>query len=322
MPTRKIHDIEFSELLQLEPHGPDTYVGIAARYPWGGRLFGGQVVAQALRAAARTVDPDRAWGLVEETWHAMEQVRRYAEASGIDSHDEVGNDAAGWFSLGDRDLGTHLYRTSRRRAGASLSQVTAEITRSWGLQLRLLPVTHDRLRTMVTTIDEGEISFQEYFVRRRHDVTVTSVRFDGASSCRPADGVLDAIEAAERIVIAPSNPAVSIDPVLAVPGVREALVERRTDVIAVSPIIGGKALKGPADRLLHELGRESSVVGVAEWYADLIGTLVIDRVDAEHADAVAAAGPRPIVADTIMAQPGVTERLATLLLTVELSGLE
>ncbi len=171
---------------------------------------------------------------------------------------------------------------------------------------------------MVTTVDEGEITFQEYFVRRQHDVAVTAVRFDGAKEATPAPGVLDAINNAERIIVAPSNPAVSIDPVLAVPGITEALQARRDDVIAVSPIIGGKALKGPADRLLHELGRESSVVGVAEWYAELVGTLVIDTVDADLADAVAAVGPRPIVTDTIMAQPGVTEALADLLLTTVL----
>ncbi len=253
---------------------------------------------------ADAVSAERGWGLEGESWQAMEMVGRYGGVA--------------WFGLGDRDLGTHLYRTHRLSQGADLTTVTAEITTAWGLDLRLVPVTHDRLRTMVTTVDEGEISFQEYFVRRQHDVAVTSVRFDGAATATPAPGVLDAIANAERIIIAPSNPAVSIDPVLAVPGITAALQARRNDVVAVSPIIGGKALKGPADRLLHELGRESSVVGVAEWYAELIGTLVIDTVDADLADAVAAAGPRPIVTDTIMAQPGVTEALGDLLLTINL----
>ncbi len=255
---------------------------------------------------ADAVSAERGWGLDGESWQAMEMVGRYG---GID-----------WFGLGDRDLGTHLYRTQRLSEGADLTEVTAEITAAWGLELRLLPVTHDRLRTMVTTVDEGEISFQEYFVRRRHDVAVTAVRFDGVDAARPAPGVLEAIEGAARIIIAPSNPAVSIDPVLAVPGVSEALESRRADVVAVSPIIGGKALKGPADRLLHELGRESSVVGVAEWYADRIGTLVIDTVDAELADAVRTVGPTPVVADTIMAHPGVTESLADLLLDPALTA--
>ncbi len=249
---------------------------------------------------ADAVSAERGWGLEGETWQAMEMVGRYG---GVD-----------WFGLGDRDLGTHLYRTQRLSDGADLSQVTAEIARAWGLDVPLLPATHDRLRTMVTTVDEGEISFQEYFVRRQHDVAVTSVRFDGADSARPAPGVMNALTEARRIVVAPSNPAVSIDPVLAVPGIRQQLVQRRSDVIAVSPIIGGKALKGPADRLLVELGRESSVVGVARWYADIVGTLVIDTVDAHLAPDIEALGVRAVVAETVMAQPGVTESLAELLL--------
>ncbi len=253
---------------------------------------------------ADAVSAERGWGLEGESWQAMEMVGRYG---GVD-----------WFSLGDRDLGTHLHRTQRLAEGADLTTVTAEITAAWGLDLRLLPVTHDRLRTMITTVDEGEITFQEYFVRRRHDVAVTAVRFDGAAEARPAPGVIEAIEGAARIIIAPSNPAVSIDPVLAVPGVSEALEARRADVVAVSPIVGGKALKGPADRLLEELGRESSAIGVAQWYADRVGTLVIDTVDAALADAVRVAGPSPVIADTIMSQPGVTESLAQLLLDPDL----
>lgn len=249
---------------------------------------------------ADAVSAERGWGLEGESWQAMEMVGRY---DGID-----------WFGLGDRDLGTHLYRTQRLSEGADLSQVTAEIAKAWGLELSILPATHDRLRTMVTTEDEGEISFQEYFVRRQHNVPVTSVRFDGAAQASPARGVLDALRNADRIIIAPSNPAVSIDPVLAVPGIAEILVERRNDVIAVSPIIGGKAIKGPADRLLVELGRESSVVGVARWYADVVGTLVIDTIDAASSEAIEALGVRPVVTDTIMSQPGVTESLAALLL--------
>lgn len=254
---------------------------------------------------ADAVSAERGWGLEGESWQAMEMVGRYG---GVD-----------WFNLGDRDLGTHLYRTQRLSEGADLATVTAEITQAWGIDLRLLPVTHDRLRTMVTTVDEGEISFQEYFVRRQHSVAVTSVRFDGAAESTAAPGVIEALEAAERIVIAPSNPAVSIDPVLAVPGIADALRSRRDRVIAVSPIIGGKALKGPADRLLQELGRESSVVGVAEWYADLVGTLVIDTVDQHLATSVTAAGLRPIIAETVMAKPGVTESLARLLLGTDLA---
>lgn len=245
---------------------------------------------------AGAVSQERGWGLEGETWQAMAMVGRYG---GVD-----------WFNLGDRDLGTHLYRTHRLRQGATLSEVTAEIIAAWGLDFRLLPVTDDRLRTMVTTVDEGEISFQEYFVRRHHDVAVTAVRFEGAEATRPAPGVLEVLGTAERIVVAPSNPAVSIDPVLAVPGVRAALAERRDRVVAVSPIIGGRALKGPADRLLAELGYPASAEGVAKWYADVVGTLVIDTVDAELRPAIEALGLQVIVMDTIMADPAVADALA------------
>ncbi|HYI62924.1 MAG TPA: 2-phospho-L-lactate transferase CofD family protein, partial [Acidimicrobiales bacterium] len=145
-----------------------------------------------------------------------------------------------------------------------------------------------------------EIGFQEYFVERQHDVAVTAVRFDGADASRPAPGVLEAIASARRVVVAPSNPIVSIDPVLAVPGVRAAVSARRADVVAVSPIIAGAALKGPADRLLRELGHDASVIGVARLYAPLVGTLLIDDADAHHAAAVEAEGVRCVVAPTIM----------------------
>lgn len=245
---------------------------------------------------AGAISSERGWGLEGESWQAMELLSRYG---GVD-----------WFGLGDRDLGTHLYRTHRLGQGATLADVTQEIAAAWGLQFSLTPVTNDRLRTMVTTIDEGEITFQEYFVRHRHAVAVTSVRFQGAETCLPAPGVIAALETADRIVVAPSNPVVSIDPVLAVPGIRESIVARRRDVVAVSPIVGGKALKGPADRLLTELGRTASVVGVAEWYRDVIGTLIIDTVDADQADAIAALGIAPLVMNAIMSSPDATNDLA------------
>jgi LPPG:FO 2-phospho-L-lactate transferase len=241
------------------------------------------------------IDPERGWGLAGETWQAMESLRR------------LGGEA--WFNLGDRDLGTHLYRTTRRHEGATLTEVTAEITAAWELGLRLLPVTDDPLRTRVTVEGDGEISFQEYFVHRQHSVAVSAVRFAGADESRPAPGVLDAISSADRLVIAPSNQIVSIGPLLAVPGVRDALVARRDDVVAVSPIVAGAALKGPADRLMTELGHEASVVGVARIYAELAATLVIDEADADLAPAVEAEGVRCIVAPTVMSSP---ERAAAL----------
>ena len=251
---------------------------------------------------AGAIDPERGWGLGGETWHAMEGLRRY------------GGDA--WFNLGDRDLGTHLFRTARLQAGASLSQVTAEIAAAWGLQLRLLPVTDDAIRTRVTVAD-GEIGFQDYFVHRKHAVAVRAVRFEGAAEAAPAPGVLEAIAAAATVVIAPSNPIVSIGPVLAVPGVRAAVAARRKDVVAVSPIVAGAALKGPADRLLTELGHESSVVGVARIYAELAATLVIDAADEALAGAVEAEGLRCVVTDTIMSSP---ERSAALARSVLAGG--
>jgi LPPG:FO 2-phospho-L-lactate transferase len=259
---------------------------------------------------AGAIDPDRGWGLVDESWQAMGELRRYAASNGIDGRDDVGNDAAGWFSLGDRDLGTHLYRTSRRQAGATLSQVTREITRRWGLELSVLPVSDDPLRTRLTTVDGTQLSFQEYFVREQHAVAIAEVRVDGAATAHAAPGVIEAIADADVVVIAPSNPVVSIEPVLAVPGVRDAVVDARARCVAISPIVGGVALKGPADRLLRELGHEPSVTGVARWYAPLARVLVIDEVDADLADDVRSSGVEAVVTPTVMSDPPTAAALA------------
>lgn len=245
---------------------------------------------------AGAVSRERGWGLEGETWQAMDSLSRYGGES--------------WFRLGDRDLGTHLYRTERMRAGAPLSQVTAEITRAWGLALQLLPMTDDPVETRVTVEREGELGFQEYFVGRQHSVASTGVRFAGVDDARPGPGVLEAIRDAERVVVCPSNPIVSIGPILAVPGIADALAARREATVAVSPIIAGAALKGPADRLLRELGHESSVVGVARLYAPYASVLVIDEADESLADAVAAAGMHPVVAPTIMRGPDEAAALA------------
>jgi LPPG:FO 2-phospho-L-lactate transferase len=245
---------------------------------------------------AGAIDPDRGWGLRDETWQAMATLERYGGET--------------WFGLGDRDLGTHLYRTRRLADGAPLSEVSGEIARAWGLGMTVLPATDDRVRTMLTLAEDGtEVAFQDYFVRRRHDVAVSAVRFDGADAARPAPGVLAALEAADTIVIAPSNPIVSIGPLLAVDGLRRAVEARRDDVVAVSPLVGGRALKGPADRLMRELGHDDSVAGIARLYARVAGTLVIDDEDAGHADAVRAAGLRCVVTDTIMRDPGAAAAL-------------
>jgi LPPG:FO 2-phospho-L-lactate transferase len=255
---------------------------------------------------AGAINTDTGWGLTDETWQARAMLERYGGVS--------------WFGLGDRDLGTHLYRTQRLSEGADLATVTDEIARSWGLGLRVVPVTCDRVRTMVTlaSADDpdassglgtaalpagSEISFQEYFVQRRHAVPVAAIRIDGADRANPSPGVLDAITGADAVVIAPSNPIVSIEPVLAVPGVREAVAARRETVVAVSPIVAGAALKGPADRMLVELGHEPSVVGVARLYAAIAGTLVIDEADAARAPEVEAEGLRCVVTPTVMRTP-------------------
>ncbi|MEY2426621.1 MAG: 2-phospho-L-lactate transferase [Actinomycetota bacterium] len=235
---------------------------------------------------AEAINPETGWGLAEETWQAMTALDRY---NGLT-----------WFRLGDQDLATHLYRTQRLRDGLGLCAVTREITDAWGLGLRLLPVTEDSLETRVTVEDEGEIGFQEYFVGRQHNVTVTAVRFAGAEAARPGPGVLEAIADAEVVLVCPSNPIVSIGPLLAVPGVRAAIEARRADSVAVSPIVAGAALKGPADRMLRELGHDASVVGVARLYRDLAATLVVDEADRDLAGAVENAGMRCVVAPTVM----------------------
>lgn len=245
---------------------------------------------------AGAIDPERGWGLVDESWQAMAELGRYG-----------GED---WFGLGDRDLGTHLYRTARRRSGATLTEVTAEITAAWGLTCRLLPVTDDPVETRVTLADGTEVGFQEYFVRLQHAVEVTAVRFAGAEQASPTAAAMAAIADADTLVIAPSNPIVSIGPILAVPGVVDAVRSRRDANVAVSPIIGGRALKGPADRMLRELGEESSVVGVARRYRDLAATLVIDETDASLVPEIEAVGMRAVAVPTIMAEPGVATALA------------
>ena len=242
------------------------------------------------------------WGVAGESWVVMDELARIG-----------GED---WFRLGDRDLATHLFRTGRLAAGQPLSAVTTALCDRRGIAVHMVPVTDDPLRTRVTLASRSalgpagtEVCFQDYFVRLAHEVPVRGVRFEGADDARPAPGVIDALARAGMIVVCPSNPLVSIGPLLAVPGVEDALRARRPDVVAVSPIVAGAALKGPADRMLRELGTEPSVVGVARRYASWVGTLVIDEADAAHAAAVEAEGMRCVVAPTVMSTP---ERAADL----------
>jgi LPPG:FO 2-phospho-L-lactate transferase len=245
---------------------------------------------------AGAVNPATGWGLEADTFSTMEDLERYG--------------AATWFRLGDRDLATHLYRTGRLAEGVSLSAVTAEIARAWGVAVRLLPMSDDSVRTRVVLRDGPEVSFQEYFVRLHHQAAVAAVRFEGAATARPAPGVLEALGDAQAVVVCPSNPFLSIGPVLAVPGVRERLEGRRATTVAVSPIVAGAALKGPADRLMAELGYDTSVVGVARLYAPLAAILVVDEADAPLAPAVEAAGMRCVVTPSVMTSPQVAAGLA------------
>jgi LPPG:FO 2-phospho-L-lactate transferase len=254
---------------------------------------------------AGAIDPERGWGLVDETWTAMTALQRYAAVR------PPGSGAAPtWFNLGDRDLATHFYRTARLAEGATLTTVTAEIAAAWGVPERLIPMTDDRVATMVDLLDGRTVTFQEYFVQLRHGVPIRAARFVGAEQATLQPAAAAAITEADIVVIAPSNPIVSIGPLRALAGFDALLAARRDTVVAVSPIVGGMALKGPADRMLVELGMEASVVAVARLYAGIASALVIDPVDAHLADAVAAAGMRPIVVPSIMSTPQISAALA------------
>jgi LPPG:FO 2-phospho-L-lactate transferase len=241
------------------------------------------------------IDPDRGWGVAGDTPRALEQARA------------LGADA--WFWLGDLDLGLHLARTELLRAGRPLSAATARLAEAMGLRATLLPATDDRLRTMVT-IPDGEVDFQTYYVRRRHADPVLGLRFDGAAAARPAPGVLEAIATADVVMIAPSNPFISIDPILAVPGIRAAVTARRERVVAVSPIVAGHALRGPAAAMLDSLGHETSAVGVAGLYRSLAATLVIDHADAPAARGVERLGISARVTGAVMTDAPTRRALA------------
>jgi LPPG:FO 2-phospho-L-lactate transferase len=266
--------------------------------------FHGLLVSPDLDSVTYTLadasNPETGWGLAGETFATMDALDRYGVPT--------------WFRLGDRDLATHLFRTQRLRDGATLSEVTAEITAAWNLECRLLPMSDDRIATRIDArVDDGEpheLRLQEWFVRHRAEPPVVAVRFEGISAARPAPGVLDAIATADTILVCPSNPVISIGPILAVAGVRDALVARRDRVVGVSPIIAGHPVKGPADRLMAPLGMEVSCVGVARAYRDFCGTLVIDADDRARAPAIERLGVHAVVADTLMRDARVAAALA------------
>ena len=242
------------------------------------------------------IDPVNGWGVAGDTRHLMETAI------------ELGEDD--WFILGDRDVALHVARTRRLRAGEPLSAITADVAARWGCPTRVLPSTDDRLRTWIAT-DAEEIPFQEWLVRRRAADAVAGVRFEGVPGAQPAPGVLAAIADADRVVLAPSNPFVSLDPILAVDGVRAAVAARRDDCVAVSPVIGGKAVKGPLVEMLASMGHRPDAVGVARYLADLAGAYVLDPEDTALADEVE---QRAIVVPTLMQEPDVRAGLAAAVL--------
>ena len=249
-----------------------------------------------------SIDPERGWGLTNEQWTTMESLARFDNV-----RPETSRAGEAWFGLGNRDLATHFYRTTRLGEGASLADVTREITRAFGIDFTVLPMTNQRVSTIVTLADGGDVAFQEYFVKLRHAVPVAAVRFDGAATASPLG--IHELAQADAVIVAPSNPIVSIGPMRALRDVDATLASRRDTVVAVSPIVAGAALKGPADRMMTELGHEATVVGVARMYAPIAGVLVIDTADAHLAPAVEEAGMRCVVADTIMKTPDIAAAL-------------
>ena len=268
--------------------------------------FHGLLVCPDLDSVTYTLagaeNPETGWGLADETFATMDALERFGVPT--------------WFRLGGRDLATHLYRTQRlREGGASLSEVSSELAAAWGVRSRLLPMSDDRVATRIDARLPGgdavaELRMQEWFVQHRSEPPVVAVRFEGAATATAAPGVLEALHAAETILVCPSNPVISIGPILAVAGIRDTLVRRRDRVVGVSPIIAGAPVKGPADRLMGPLGIEVSCVGVARSYADFCGTLVIDAGDAGRAAEVEAQGVRAVVAETLMRDARVAAALA------------
>ncbi len=243
---------------------------------------------------AGIANPETGWGRADESWKALESL------SALGGPD--------WFRLGDRDLGTHLERTRRLSEGHSLSQITSDFCRTWGVQAKVFPMSDQPVSTIVET-EEGELPFQEYFVARACEPKVTGFRFSGAEAAHPPAGVLEAIAEADFVVICPSNPWVSVAPILALSELHRALAEKL--VLAVSPIIGGKAVKGPAAKMYSELGIEPSALAVAEHYDDLLSGFVLDDVDIEQVEAIEALGIMTLATESLMKSLADRLRLAT-----------
>ena len=279
----------------VEPADVTAIVNVGDDMEWAG-LHISPDLDTVVYTLADLVNPETGWGLRGESRRTLS---RLGELGGPD-----------WFMIGDLDLATHLYRTHRLGEGAALSTIVGEIASRLGLECVITPVTDSRLRTVVDT-DAGVLEFQEYFVRRRAADRVQGIRFDGAEEARMAPLVEDALLGADVVVIAPSNPFLSIEPLLQVGGVRELIREHRSKVVAVSPIIGGQAVKGPAAKILESLGHDVSAQGVARIYAELASVFVLDEEDAELAESIAAeTGMRIVVTQTLMTDFEAKTRLA------------
>jgi len=278
----------------LPPEALTVVVNTADDLEWHG-LYVAPDVDTVLYTLAGVADPQTGWGIAGDTTIVLDGLRRY----GLDA----------WFRIGDRDLATHIVRTEWLHSGLRYSEVVAGLARAFGIRQRVLPMSDQPVRTMVHTV-EGDLAFQEYFVRRRAAVAVTGFSFVGLDAARPSQEVVEALTSAEAIIIGPSNPFVSIGPILALSGVRDLLHERRVPCVAVSPIVGGRALKGPADRMLRELGYDASAEAVARLYADFLDGFVLDVADASLRSAVEGLGMQALVMDTVMQSLADRERVA------------
>src|SRR5712664_1564931 len=250
---------------------------------------------------AGIVDEAKGWGYRRETFHALKRLAAFGRVN--------------WFNLGDRDLATHIHRSAMLAEGKSLSDAAEAIRLALGVKARILPMCDQPVPTMIDTA-EGELHFQEYLVKRRAEPAVGGIHFVGMEDARPAKGVLEAIRDANRILICPSNPLISIGPILAVRGIREALRARKETVIAVCPIVGGKSLKGPSDKMLAELGHDPSALGVAKLYADFTGIFVIDPADKTQAETIRELGMKVEVVPTVMKTRAQKTKLARALLSL------
>jgi LPPG:FO 2-phospho-L-lactate transferase len=250
---------------------------------------------------AGIVDHAKGWGFRGETFHALKRLAALGRAD--------------WFNLGDRDLATHIHRSALLEEGRTLSEATESIRTALGVKARILPMSDDPVPTIIES-NEGAMHFQKYLVKRRAEPVVEGIRFAGVKQALPAPGVLEAIREARRIIVCPSNPLISIGPILAIPGVREGLRASKDDVVAVCPIVGGKSLKGPSDKMLEQLGYEATALGVAKLYTDFTGTFVIDPADKKHAGAISALGMKVAIVPTVMKTLAQKRKLARALLSL------